>query len=997
MRPDENVGRGQVATERRPNLRKLQSLRPALTAEQRKLKLVLQVLGYVFFAAVLLYGVGPFLQPTQGVFRQLPFVSNSVVKVYGLMLICLYASGDLKKRHNLVPIFIAAHALSLLAMLVFFIALDTSYLVEVGPAQMPIGAVLLLAGVLDLVIGGMVAFFYVQARFSLMRILLTGVKENLQRFWQNTRQIFSVLGWMRPAVPVELTGAEKWMRLALVGFGSLFALAAVGYEVGPLLSSYRGFFVELPFVSNSAVKAGILALLGFYAAKDIRNNLPIAGIVIAGHLVSALTQSVFLLFKNTSFLVEFGTHTHMMKHLLLGSIVLDGVIALVLLVLYHRAWQERHGLRFLGGIEYRTLVALAEVLVRGDKERVPPEQIAARVDHYLSQIRARRLWVYRAVLFGIFLHPQLYFKAPFPELDEEARLQHLKKHFYREVLIKFLPNFIRLFVQQMIRVAKQLTYVGYYSDPKTFEDVGYELFSKRKGRGAAAIRPSAPHPLKVQRLPELRVENLDTDVCIIGSGAGGAILAYFLAKAGREVTLVERGQYVEPRDFSEDEVDMVGKLYADGALQQTQDFSFTILQGSCVGGTTVVNNAVCFSPPEEVLHKWNAPHLHDAGVNVKEFYESDAAVRKFLDIQKQNQARLNPSGEIFLKGIKKFNSAGGHMAADVVSANIKDCHGCGYCNMGCAYGKKLSMLDTALPWAQRDFPGRVQIVAECEVRRLQANGRGIHHLEAKRPDGSKVRVRAKAFVLSAGAIASSYLLLRSKVARHLPVGRHLAFNMGSYLTADFDDAINAHEGLQISHYGIPQPWRGFVFETWWNPPVVQALNMPGWFEEHFSNMLRYNHMMAVGVLVGTNGNARVKRALTGGPDVAYKPEAEDLSKLAEGLKTLGDILFKAGAERVMVNTAGYEVFEKPEELSRLDKIAMDPSYITLGTGHPQGGNGMSQDPRRGVVDPNFRVHGYDNLYVCDASVFPSSLTVNPQLTIMTLAHYAASRMSSAGL
>ncbi len=979
--------------ERWLNLKRLQALKPGLNPEQRRLQLVLQILGYVFLAATFLYALGPLLGPFKNFFRQLPFVSNSVVKVYGLMLICLYAAGDIKKRFNLVPIFIAAHVLSLAAMLVFFIAIDTSYPVSIGKLQMPIGAVLLLASVLDLALCGVVTFFYVKARPSLVALVLKGMKKNLQQFWQNTRRVFSAIGLFRPAPePVELTGAEKWMRMALVGFGSLFALAALAYEAGPLFAKYRSFFVELPFVSNSAVKVGILAMLSFYAAKDIRNNLPIASIVIAAHLVSALAQLLFILCKDTGFIVAIGAHTLRLKHILWGAIALDVVIAAVLFLLYNRAWKARHQLKFLGGIEYRTLAVLAEVLVRGDKERLPPEEIAGRVDRYVSQIRARRLWVYRAVLYGNFFHPCLYLKAPLSELDEELRLRHLKKHFYRDVLIKFFPTIIRQFVQQMIRVAKQLTYVGYYSDARTYKDVGYELFSQRDRTKRLPLRPIAAHPLKVQRSNELRVETLDADVCIIGSGAGGAILAYFLAKAGRDVMLIERGKYVEPREFTEDEVDMVGKLYADGVFQQTQDFSFTILQGSCVGGSTVVNNAVSFSPPEEVLQAWNDPNVHHADLNIKEVYESDAAIRKFLDIQKQEGVRLNPSGELFLKGVKKLNNGRQHMAADIVSANIKDCFGCGYCNIGCAYGKKLSMLDTALPWAQRDFPGRVQVVAECEVRRLHANGKSISRIEAKRSDGSKVNIRAKTFVLSAGAIASSYLLLRSKVGKHLPVGKNLCFNMGSYLTAEFDDEINAHDGLQISHFGIPQPWRGFVFETWWNPPVVQALNMPGWFEDHFNNMLRYNHMMAVGVLVGTAGNAQVKRALTGGADVAYKPAAEDLKKMADGLKTLGQILFNAGAERVLVNTAGYDVFNKPEELSRLDDITSDPSYLTLGTGHPQGGNGMSQDPKRGVVGPDFRMHGYDNLYICDASVFPGSLTVNPQLTIMTLAHYAASRI-----
>jgi choline dehydrogenase-like flavoprotein len=201
--------------------------------------------------------------------------------------------------------------------------------------------------------------------------------------------------------------------------------------------------------------------------------------------------------------------------------------------------------------------------------------------------------------------------------------------------------------------------------------------------------------------------------------------------------------------------------------------------------------------------------------------------------------------------------------------------------------------------------------------------------------------------------------------------------------------MNAYDGLQISHFGRPRPERGFVYEMWWNPPVVQAINMPGWFEDHFNNMRRYNRLMAIGALVGTAGNGEVKQALTGGPDIAYKPEPADLRTLADALKELGKILFAGGARRVMANTWGYDVFRSPAELEQLDKIALDPTYIALGTGHPQGGNALSTDPRRGVVGPDFRVHGYENLHVCDASVFPSSLTVNPQLTIMSLAHYAA--------
>jgi choline dehydrogenase-like flavoprotein len=151
--------------------------------------------------------------------------------------------------------------------------------------------------------------------------------------------------------------------------------------------------------------------------------------------------------------------------------------------------------------------------------------------------------------------------------------------------------------------------------------------------------------------------------------------------------------------------------------------------------------------------------------------------------------------------------------------------------------------------------------------------------------------------------------------------------------------------------------------------------------------------MAVGVLVGTKPEARLVQALTGGPGVVYQPDPGDLRKLADGLVQVGEMLFAAGARRVMLNTWGYDEFTHPNQLFDIYRIAADPSYLTLGTGHPQGGNAISVDPERGVVGPDFRVHGYANLYVCDASVFPTSATVNPQLTVMSLAHYAAERIA----
>ncbi len=328
-----------------------------------------------------------------------------------------------------------------------------------------------------------------------------------------------------------------------------------------------------------------------------------------------------------------------------------------------------------------------------------------------------------------------------------------------------------------------------------------------------------------------------------------------------------------------------------------------------------------------------------------------------------------------------------------MKANIDDCIGCGYCNIGCAYGKKLSMLDTILPEGQARFGDRLRILSECKATKIRSEGGRASAVDCELSDGRKLRVLANTVVVSAGAVGSSFLLGQSGLGGS-QVGRNVSFNMGSPLTAEFDEELRSYAGLQISHYLEPGAEHGYVFETWFNPVLAQALAMPGWFEDHYRNMRRYSHMTALGTLVGTQRNGRVKKALLGGPDIVYTPTTEDLAKVVGALKIAGRIYLEAGATRVMPSTFHYLEITKPEQLDRLDDYVRDAGDISLGTGHPQGGNAISRDDAKGVVDENFRVHGMENLYVCDASVFPTSITVNPQMTVMALAEYATPRIAA---
>jgi choline dehydrogenase-like flavoprotein len=184
------------------------------------------------------------------------------------------------------------------------------------------------------------------------------------------------------------------------------------------------------------------------------------------------------------------------------------------------------------------------------------------------------------------------------------------------------------------------------------------------------------------------------------------------------------------------------------------------------------------------------------------------------------------------------------------------------------------------------------------------------------------------------------------------------------------------------------PDTGYIMESWFNPPMFQSTAMPGWFEDHYNNMRRYDKLACVGILAGSESNAKVRVAGMTGREIDYTPTKKDFQTLLTGLELAGEIMLASGADSVMPNTFKYYEFKTKEELKRIHELIKDPSEITLGTGHPQGGNILSGTKEKGVVNPEFKVFGFDNLYLCDASVFPTSLGVNPQLTVMGLADYA---------
>ena len=470
------------------------------------------------------------------------------------------------------------------------------------------------------------------------------------------------------------------------------------------------------------------------------------------------------------------------------------------------------------------------------------------------------------------------------------------------------------------------------------------------------------------------------DTVIVGSGAAGSVLAYRFAEAGRKVLVLERGPHVDPRHFTDNEVEQYLRLYNEGALELATNFSLQVLQGMCVGGGTTINNALCLTPPAPVLDRWA-----QQGLDRHALAHAIGEVSDWLNVTPIREETTTVAARRFKHAVEELRLPG-HF--EVMAANITErCVGSGYCNIGCPYGGKQAALDVLLPLAQRRWG--LEVLADVEVDRIVRNGDHAGGVTGVHASGAPVAVTADEVVVAAGPIGSSYLLQRSGIGGDA-VGQGLHFNINSPLTCEFEDTVDSFAGIQMSHaYVAPGDPPGYLVETWFNPPATQALAMPGWFDRHFQNMSRYRQMACAGVLVGTTTPGRVK-ATPKGPEVEYTVSDADRASMRRRAQGRRPDLAAGGRQARDAGDVRLAGVPHAAELGGIDAAVRETGDLLMTSAHPQGGNALGA-----VVDEDFRVRGFKNLYLCDASVFPSSVHVNPQLTVMGLAQYAARRIVGA--
>jgi choline dehydrogenase-like flavoprotein len=523
------------------------------------------------------------------------------------------------------------------------------------------------------------------------------------------------------------------------------------------------------------------------------------------------------------------------------------------------------------------------------------------------------------------------------------------------------------------------------------------LHEQRKSPQQVAVKPSGP-----------------LTYCVIGSGAGGAVAARTIQEENPKarVILLEVGPLVTNDQFKPSVLDSLSNLYMNAGITLSKDQAFMFQQGRCVGGSTVVNNSVAFRPEgfwwDDLKRRWES-------LGIKLDYDD---LNRQFDVL-MDRLHVSPMGErVISKGARTVRDgfaklvAGGvgpDTAYDRVSApftvasNSVNCVGCGRCNLGCAYDAKQSVLVTFIPEFVRN--GGL-LVPDAKVTKLEfAPGgptnsdlqvRAVHVGEGS----SSVRIEADRFILASGAYASTKLLWRSGFVGALPgvrtVGKRFSVNVGSPVVGLFPERQDAFLSQQVA-YAVEVPEERMIIETAFAPPGLVALGLPAWGPEFQRRLRLVTHMMTATPVFGSLAYGEIKRGALGdsGFVIDFTLIDEDWRRLAKGMKITAHAMFKMGAEEVFISKFSAGVIKREEDIDEYF-AGMDASdFITVLSAHMQGGNAMAARPYDGVVDHNMKVFGVQNLWICDASVIPSPITVNIALTVMALSRYAAQRIAAA--
>jgi choline dehydrogenase-like flavoprotein len=484
--------------------------------------------------------------------------------------------------------------------------------------------------------------------------------------------------------------------------------------------------------------------------------------------------------------------------------------------------------------------------------------------------------------------------------------------------------------------------------------------------------------------------SVECGAVIVGSGAGGATMAAELAEAGVDVVVIEEGGYHPTESFRAESVRALRTLYRDGGGGMTVGRpSVLFAEGRCVGGSTVVNGGMSWRTPTWVLDQWSAREgVRAISEQDMEPYFTRAEARHSVGLQ--DPETIGRDSDLLKAGAEAKGWA-------IVSnrRNQLHCAGTNSCLSGCPTGAKRSMLVTSVP---RSLARGARLFADCRVDRVTrakgaVTGVAGHFVWPGGARGPKLTVRAQMVIVAGGAVQTPALLARSGLrSASGQLGRNLSLHPNANVTAFFDSDVTGwhgvHQAFQIREF-LPE---GIVLTAENLTPPMLAAMLPAYGRELAELMADYNRVVTAGPLVTDSGTGRVRNVPGLGTQVFYRLTDAAASRLARGVELTAEVLFEAGARRVLLPFDGAPGVRSPGELRTLLARPVPKRSIQLYSIHLMGTARMNEDPRRGVTDSYGAVHGVRGLVVTDASLFPSPTGINPMETVIALAMRNASRL-----
>jgi choline dehydrogenase-like flavoprotein len=489
---------------------------------------------------------------------------------------------------------------------------------------------------------------------------------------------------------------------------------------------------------------------------------------------------------------------------------------------------------------------------------------------------------------------------------------------------------------------------------------------------------------------------VECDVCVVGSGAAGSVVAAELAASGKNVIVVESGGLWSDGEFDQHELIGMQRLFREAGLSGTRDLSMSILTGSGLGGGTTVNWQSCFRTPDDVREEW-AELSGCSFFTGESFSESLDAVWRRIGAS-TDESEVNENNAAICRGAKSLGYGWTTIARNSLGCDPAQC---GNCMFGCRVGGKQSAATTYLMDAIRSG---AQIIAPYTAQKLRRTGdkaTGVVGFYAD-PHGEPrpLTIVATRVVLAAGALETPALLMRSGL-HSMHLGEHLFLHPTVAVTGLYSTPIESWKGppqtIVCDEFSNLSEGYGYRVEAAPAHPGLMSVGIP-WknARDHRREIQHVRRAAPFIVLTRDSSGGRVRITSAGHSYFDYRLGKEEKRLMKHGMATAARMHHAAGADRIITLHTARLIWERESSggsiekfCKQIDAASTSPNRLPLFSAHQMGTCRLGSDSASAVCDSSGAVYGLSGAYVADSSLFPASCGVNPMITIMALARHVA--------